>query len=66
MKYVVYTLIALCSIVFVFNLTLLDYSNPFSEESSLVLIGVFTSLCAIVLLLILLVARKIKEKTEGN
>jgi len=66
MKYAVYILLAICAVFFVFNLTLLDYSNLFSKESSQVLIGVFTSLCAIVLLLILMVSRRIKEKTENN
>ncbi len=66
MKYAVYILLSICAVFFVFNLTLLDYSNLFSKESSQVLIGVFTSLCAIVLLLILMVSRRIKEKTENN
>ena len=66
MKYAVYILLAICAVFFVFNLTLLDYSNLFSKESSQVLIGAFTSLCAIVLLLILMVSRRIKEKTENN
>lgn len=66
MKYAVYILLLICAVFFVFNLTLLDYSNLFSKESSQVLIGVFTSLCAIVLLLILMVSRRIKEKTENN
>lgn len=66
MKYAVYTLLAICAVFFVFNLSLLDYNDLFSKESSQVLIGVFTSLCAIVLLLILMISRRIKEKTENN
>ncbi|HET8809485.1 MAG TPA: hypothetical protein VFM65_04385 [Flavobacteriaceae bacterium] len=63
MKYVIYTIIALASILLIFNLTLLDFDNLFAGDSSIALIGVFAALCTIVLMVILLVSKKIQQKT---
>lgn len=65
MKYVIYTIIALASILLIFNLTLLDFDNLFVGDSSIALIGVFAALCTIVLMIILLVSKKIQQKA-GN
>lgn len=65
MKYLIYGLIVLSSTILIYNLAILDYKNPFAEESIYILIGIFASLCAIVLMLILMVSKKIKEKMEA-
>lgn len=65
MKYIIYTIIALASILLIFNLTLLDFDNLFVGDSSIALIGVFAALCTIVLMVILLVSKKIQQKS-GN
>lgn len=66
MKYLIYALLVLASILLVYNLTMLDFDHLFAGDSSIALVGVFASLCVIVLMLILLVSRTIKDKTEGN
>lgn len=66
MKYVIYTLIALASILLIYNLTLLDFDNLFAGDSSIALIGVFAALCTIVLMFILLISRKIQRKQDGK
>ena len=66
MKYLIYTLIALASVLLIYNLTLLDFDNLLEGDSSIALIGVFSALCVIVLMLVLLVSRAIKNKTKEN
>lgn len=66
MKYIIYSFIALASILLIYNLTVLDFENLFEGESSTALVGVFASLCVIVLMLILLISRIIKDKSEEN
>lgn len=64
MKYVIYTIIAVACILLVFNITMLDFDHLLEGDSAIALIGVFASLCVLVLMLILLVSKSIKEKTE--
>lgn len=66
MKYLIYSLIAVASILLIYNLTVLDFNNLFVGNSSIALVGVFAALCVIVLMLILLISRNIKDKTEGK
>lgn len=66
MKYVIYTIIALASMLLIFNLTLLDFDNLFVGDSSIALIGVFAALCTIVLMIILLVSKKIQQKAGAK
>ena len=49
-----------------YNVTLVDYSNPFQGESTVAVIGIVAALCAIVLILIYLTSRKIKEKIDQD
>jgi len=47
-----------------YNVTLLDFSNLFEGDSLIAAIGIVASLCAIVLLLIFMTAKKIEEKVK--
>ena len=48
-----------------YNVTQIDFDNPFTGESLVALITVFAALCAILLLRILAVSKKI-EKTVNS
>ncbi|WP_396155858.1 hypothetical protein [Flavobacterium sp.] len=49
----------------VFNLTLIDFENPFEGNSMVALIGMAASLCAIFILLIFRMSKKIEEKLKN-
>lgn len=49
----------------IFNLTLIDLSKPFEEESMPALIGIAASFCAILILLIFRMSKKIEEKLKN-
>lgn len=49
----------------VFNLTLIDLENPFEGNSMVALIGMAASLCAIFILLIFRMSKKIEEKLKN-
>ena len=48
-----------------YNATLLDFSDLMAKDSSIALAGILACLCVIVLMLILLMSRAIKEKYEN-
>ena len=49
----------------VFNCTLLDFNKPFEGNSMVALIGIAASLCAIFILLIFRMSKKIEEKLKN-
>jgi hypothetical protein len=49
----------------VFNLFQINYNDPFVGDSLVAVIGVVASLCAIILLIILLLAKKIQRKIRN-
>lgn len=62
MRIAIFIFIAIAAALLIFNLTQINYATPLEGPSSVALIGVVGSACAIVLLLILLVSRKIAKK----
>lgn len=48
----------------IFNLTLVDFQKPLEGESMAALIGVAASLCALFILLIFRMSKKIEEKLK--
>ena len=66
MKIFTTVLIFLAVALIVFNVTLLDFSEPFTGNSGVALIGVGASLCAILNLLIFRISKKIEEKMNDN
>ena len=66
MKYLIYALLVVATVALIFNITQLNFENLFEGDSSIALIGIFAALCVIVLMLILLVSRTIKNKVEGH
>lgn len=58
-------LIIIALALIVYNVTLIDFNAPM-ENSTVALIGIVASLCAIMLLLIFIASKKIQKKIEEN
>jgi uncharacterized membrane protein (DUF485 family) len=59
-------LIVLAVLLIAYNVTLVNFQNPLEGNSVIALIGIVASLCAIVLLLIYITSRKIKDKMNRD
>lgn len=60
------TLVVCAVALIAYNITLVDFSNPFEGNSVVAIIGVMASLCAIVLLLIFYTSKKIQKKMDED
>lgn len=49
-----------------YNITLVDFEDPFQGDSTVALIGIVASLSAIVLLLIFMTSKKIQKKLNKD
>ncbi len=65
MKVALYIILALASALLIFNLTKVDYSAPLTGDSTVAVISVVACLCAMLLVVILLISRKIAEKSKA-
>lgn len=60
-------ILVVCAVALIaYNVTLIDFGNPFEGNSIVAIIGVMASLCAIVLILIFYTSNKIKKKLEED
>ncbi|TXN37461.1 hypothetical protein FVB32_04015 [Flagellimonas hymeniacidonis] len=59
-------LILLALALIAYNITLVDFKNPFQGDSTIALIGIVASLCAVVLLLIFTTSKKIDKKLKED
>lgn len=59
-------LIVLALALIAYNVTIVDFQNPFDGDSTIALIGILAPLCAIALLLIFRTSKKIQEKIDGK
>jgi O-antigen ligase len=59
-------LIVLALALIAYNVTLVDFENPFQGDSTVALIGIVASLCAIILLLIFMTSKKIQDKLNKD
>lgn len=66
MKYFIYFIIVAAAGLGIFNASKININAPFEGESTVGLITVLASLCAIILMLILLVSRRIAQKVKGH
>ncbi len=64
MKIFIYILMGLAAALLIFNLTKVNYSSPLDGNSEVAVISVLACACAIVLLLILTISRKIADKRQ--
>jgi len=65
-KIIIIVLIVLGLALIAYNVTLVDFNEPFKGNSIIALIGIVASLCAIVLLLIYSSSKKIQKKMEED
>lgn len=64
MKIFIYILMALSLGLIIYNATLLDFDNLLEGDSSVAAISILAGLCAILMLAILLVSKKIASKAK--
>ena len=64
MKYVIYIGIVLAFVLGIFNATRIDIQHPFQGESSVALVGLVACACAILILLILKMSKRIADKVK--
>jgi hypothetical protein len=57
-------LVVLALGLIIFNITLLDFNHLFDGKNSIALIGIVASICAVLILLIFKVSKKIEERTK--
>lgn len=65
MKIFAYFVFALAVLLIAINAWMLDFNNLFQGDSMVGLIGIVASLCAIVIMLIFVVSKKIQDKTNS-
>jgi len=62
LKYFIYALITIATVLLIYNATHLEIDNLLIGDSKTALIGILASACVIILLLILLMSRRIQQK----
>jgi hypothetical protein len=65
MKIFTTVLIFIAIALIIFNITLLDFNNPFEGKSMVALIGIVASFCAVFILLIFKMSKKIESKLKN-
>lgn len=65
-KVLIIVLIVIASALIVYNATIVNYESPLEGDSTVAVICILTSLCAIVLLLIYWTSKKIQKKIKDN
>jgi len=66
MKIFTNVLVFLALALIIFNVTLLDFNHPFKGDSMVAFIGIAASLCAVLILLIFRMSKKIEEKMSDK
>ena len=64
MKIFTYVAIAIAIALIVFNIFQVNPSSPFEGQSTIALIGIVAGLCAILLLVLLMMSKKMVDKTH--
>jgi uncharacterized membrane protein (DUF485 family) len=59
-------LIVLALALIAYNVTLVNFSTPLEGDSTVALIGIMASLCAIVLLLLYITSKKVQKKLNED
>lgn len=57
-------LIILALALIAYNVTMVNFDNPLQGDSTVALIGIVASLCAILLILIFMTSKKIEKKLK--
>lgn len=64
MKLFSYVIIALACVTVVINVLKFDFKHPLEGDSTVALIGIVSALCAIVIVILYRLAKKVNEKTK--
>ncbi len=64
MKIFTYIIIALSLITIIFNATRINFEKPFEGESTIAIIGIVASFCAMLIVTLFMVAKKVVEQTK--
>jgi hypothetical protein len=65
MKIFTYILFFIAIALIIVNVFLLDFNKPFEGDSMIALIGIVASFCAVLILLIFRMSKKIEEKLNN-
>jgi len=65
MKIFIYIIMGLALVLLGYNVTKINWGNPLQGDSSVALIGVLACACGILLLIILLLSKKIEQKSKN-
>jgi hypothetical protein len=66
MKIFTTLLIIVAIALIIFNITILDFTNPLEGDSFVALVGVIASFCAVFILLIFKMSKKIEQKLKNQ
>ncbi|MFV0565821.1 MAG: hypothetical protein ACK5NB_08320 [Flavobacteriaceae bacterium] len=66
MKFLTITISILSVVLIGFNLTKVNFSAPFTGESTTALITILAALCAMLIMLILYVSKQIEQKVKNQ
>ena len=66
MKIFINILVLLAVALIIFNITMLDFKDPFQGESAVAFIGIAASFCAVLILLIFRISKKIEQKMNDK
>jgi hypothetical protein len=66
MKIFTNILVFLALALIIFNITLLDFNHPFQGDSMVASVGIGASFCAVLIILIFRMSKKIEEKMNDN
>jgi hypothetical protein len=66
MKIFTTLLIIVAIALIIFNITILDFNNPLEGDSFVALVGVIASFCAVFILLIFKMSKKIEQKLKNQ
>ncbi|TXG37388.1 hypothetical protein [Seonamhaeicola maritimus] len=64
MKILSAIIIVLATILAIFNVTKIDFEAPFKGESMIAIITIVAALCAIILMVILRISKRIEQKVK--
>jgi hypothetical protein len=65
MKIFTNILLFIAIVLIIVNVFLLDFNKPFEGDSMIALIGIVASFCAVLILLIFRMSKKIEEKVKS-
>ena len=66
MKIFTNILVLLAVALLIFNITLIDFKNPLNGDSVVAFVGIAASFCAVLILLIFRMSKKLVDKMNDN